>query len=726
MRRAFLLLILLLCPAALAQERHFQTGHTHDILNVEFSPDDSQLISYSAADGRLCLWDVKTAHLLWMTKTEFIQKSDEYYNLKEFSWSKDGTRLITASENGTFQTWELSTGRILTTSDTRPALELLKTQRRELSITRDYSEVTVVDPATKQRKVFKSFGFNQTFNTSNDGTMIAEGGGWGDASIRITEISSGRSWWLDGHPSVVKAMTFSPDGHSLAVAGSDKNIYIFDAANRRLERILSGHTKPVTSLAFSPDGKLLISGEQHERLKAWQLPSGKILRDISFGDGIHGVANLTFSSDGRRFLALSAGSLKVWDANTLRLFRSIATEEGYESTSGNMTIGYSSVPISSAMFLGTGARIMTAHIDGSLRTWDVSSGKQLKVLKSGEELSLVRLSHDEKTVIAATGRGEDIQIRVFDTERGKVTRSFEKTESAYLEALVVSNDGKHFATSDVSGDILIWDLDNDKPVRKLDIGFSGDDALAFSPDGKSLAAGGRNQNLFVFEVASGKNLWQLIPDYQESKLEKRLIAEKEARLETLKAADYERDKQAAIETEKYKDQVYITFAHYGDMTNPGELRMMESSAPKLSTVKKPAAEATAIWLRLHNDSPLPVRIPTQSMYLPQPKCFHQFPSGLKLNGLCDGSEVAIWFGLEDKNGNSVPFGFDFGSAAVLLPKASVLFAVPRDLLEDGRAIRFKFTFQNEGGRTGTGVLSPLDYGTPKPVRFRQADLPGAN
>ena len=42
--------------------------------------------------------------------------------------------------------------------------------------------------------------------------MIAEGAGWGDASIKITNIKTGKSWFLDGHPSVVGGIAFCPDG----------------------------------------------------------------------------------------------------------------------------------------------------------------------------------------------------------------------------------------------------------------------------------------------------------------------------------------------------------------------------------------------------------------------------------------------------------------------------------------------------------------------------------
>ncbi len=224
------------------QEIPFQTGHTHDILEVKFSPDDAELISYSAGDGWLCLWHVKSGRLLWKTETGFIQKTDEYYALQEFYWSKDRNFIITKSDNGTYQTWDAKTGKILALAETKPDIALDE----------------------KNRTIQRS-----NKDSSSNGELVAEGGRWGDASIKITEMKTGKAWWLDGHPSVIGTIAYSPDGNYLAVAGSDKNIYIFDAAKRALWRTLTGHTKPISGLAFSPDGKTLVSSSEDESMKVW-------------------------------------------------------------------------------------------------------------------------------------------------------------------------------------------------------------------------------------------------------------------------------------------------------------------------------------------------------------------------------------------------------------------------------------------------------------------------
>ncbi len=121
MKRLLLIfLFLFLVPIALAVQTKFQTGHTHDILRVKFSPDGNKLASYSWGDGWLCYWDVENGQLLWKAKTGFIRTADERYNLVDFGWSEDLGLLYSKSENATFQTWDAKTGRAVSVSENNP------------------------------------------------------------------------------------------------------------------------------------------------------------------------------------------------------------------------------------------------------------------------------------------------------------------------------------------------------------------------------------------------------------------------------------------------------------------------------------------------------------------------------------------------------------------------------------------------------------------------------
>lgn len=703
----FVCVFLLSLQSLSAQETAFQIGHTHDILTVKFSPDDKTLISYSAGDARLTLWQVETGKAIWQRKTSFLRKANERYFLRQFDWSKDQTRIVTKGDNDLFATWNAKTGESLGASELKPNLEMFAANKKSVSIAKDYSEITVVDDGTKETKIIKKFGNDSAFDTSNNGEMIAEGGGWGDASIRITNIKTGEFWFLDGHPSVVGAIAFSPDGKFLAVGGSDKIVYIFDVSKQSVAAKLTGGEKPINSLAFSPDGAILISSEKSGNLRVWDWQNAKPLKDIKSEEDIFGVEKIAFGSNGKFFLTKSDRTeFRLWNAKTFELARNFKTAEKYESSSGNMSIGYDAVPVESADFSRDGTKIVSAHADDTLRIWDATKGEQLKKFKACENVTLAAFASDDKRIVVYCDKEDKETIRIYDADAGKEVFRFDAEETGFIEQIALSPDAQHFATSDIGGNVWLWDLNEAKPIRKHDIGFSGDDSIAFSPDGKTFAVGGRNQNLFLFDAATGNKLWQLIPSYQPSKSELQLEAKAEQARRAVEARQSAREKQAELETPTLVKQIAAKFSHYGETESYWNQRIVESGARNKSKLILPRDKATVAWFRLTNNSDLPISIDTNSGIF-NPKC----------KGLCDGAEIDARYVIEMKNGKTRVNGFDMYSKTVLPQKTTVYFSVALDNFAASKAVYLGFTFQKDNpddeDSNDYGTEQKLFVGEPK-------------
>ena len=76
------------------------------------------------------------------------------------------------------------------------------------------------------------------------------------------------------HDTTVQALAFSPDGHTLASAGSDGVVCLWDTRERRSRLLLTGHTANVSALAFSPDGRRLASGSLDGTVRIWDAGNG--------------------------------------------------------------------------------------------------------------------------------------------------------------------------------------------------------------------------------------------------------------------------------------------------------------------------------------------------------------------------------------------------------------------------------------------------------------------
>ena len=77
-----------------------------------------------------------------------------------------------------------------------------------------------------------------------------------------------------GHSNVVHAVTFSPNGTSVASAGEDGAAKLWDIATQRELRTLKVDANGVNSAAFSPDGATLATGGRDGTVVLWDVVSG--------------------------------------------------------------------------------------------------------------------------------------------------------------------------------------------------------------------------------------------------------------------------------------------------------------------------------------------------------------------------------------------------------------------------------------------------------------------
>jgi RNA polymerase sigma factor (sigma-70 family) len=268
--------------------------------------------------------------------------------------------------------------------------------------------------------------------------------------------------------------------------------------------------KWVRSLAYCNDGKTVAlviwngaprADTQAGSVVLWDLQAGKVEKTLEeFDKDSLQFWQVTSSKDGTTIAAsatgrkLDYGAIRVWDAKSGNVLQ---TFELSAQVQGGIALSADGKTVASGEVIATNCEVCV---------WDVPSGKLLKRLPTGNmDNWSVALSEDGKWIAAGGWVGSDTnKVMVWELETGKV--KYEWTDPnvvGSVSALAFSPDGKLVAAGGPNdGSIRVWDMQTGK-VKHL---LNGHEIrqLAFAPDGGTLASAGRDGKVILWDVAKEK------------------------------------------------------------------------------------------------------------------------------------------------------------------------------------------------------------------------------
>jgi WD40 repeat protein len=267
-------------------------------------------------------------------------RSERYLDCPGFAaalaFSADGSFLAAGGSAGVICLWDLSLRQREPTKTMNAPVKHVKRMAfapggRSLAIAvRDSGMIVIWDFVTqRERRVWDCGTCVGKITFSPDGHWLAVASAGISRSLDLWDVESGSRRAVPvAPPGVIAALAFTPDGALLASAGlSEHHVRLWDIEGRRVLRSFFGHTCQVNSVAFSPDGTLLVSAANDGTLVIWKVETGERL--VSLKCSADGARAVRFSPDGRTVVLTTTGDddIRWWDLAALFKWSAAAHHE---------------------------------------------------------------------------------------------------------------------------------------------------------------------------------------------------------------------------------------------------------------------------------------------------------------------------------------------------------------------------------------------------------------
>jgi WD40 repeat protein len=461
-------------------------GAEKRVWDAAFNRDGSRLVTASE-DGGVRIWDVRTPrspHLVASLRADPPVSSARF--------SPDGRFVVTAGEAGA-QIWRTASGtrepaasfgsgaNMATFSPDGSLVVSAANDGLHLWSVRSKRPVGELSQRAGKRQ-FAAAAF------SSDGRRIAAAAG---STAAVWSVPDGRRLAVLSHPQEekVRDVVFRPGGKQVVTAGTEGVARVWQVPSGKLESQLSGHTDTLQSAAFSSDGRFLVTAGDDATARVWDVQTRKTVAEFLGHTGP--VLSSSFSADGR-FLVTAGddGHLRLWPSPNRPIFELPIQNEKR---------------VTDIDFSPDGQRLVTASEDRTGRLWDGAS--PLRTLLHGRSgipddwVESATFNEDGSRVLTA---GADGTAKIWSTETGSHLATVGAESGEPLLTADFSPDGAYVAAAGGGGAVQIWKVGGTggPDMRKSPAGRV--DGVAFSPDGELLASAAWDGALRLWAVKGSK------------------------------------------------------------------------------------------------------------------------------------------------------------------------------------------------------------------------------
>jgi WD40 repeat protein len=428
------------------------------LTDLAYSPDGRWLATVSDESPDVALWEFATGRQL-------RRFTSGQAGLVAVAFAPDGQRLAALGADGMIKVWAVATGRVLLTLRSLVVEEALCGLRFSPDgrwLAASGRGGIVWDAATGREHLSLSPGkvVGQVAFSPN-GKWIAVP----NLTVKVLELASGKEVAeLSSHLDFVFATAFSLDGQTLATAGRDQVVKLWDTTYWREQATIKGHSESIFSIEFAPDGQTLATASLDTTAKVWAL-TPLLNQQRLTPDETQAVQVLLPSRVLLQPLAIAPDGRRLVSAVT-EMQKNAGRKQG-----------------------------------DSLRLWDVTTGTELfKLDTEGAPLRAAIFSADGKQVITGDTQGV-IQFRA--AANGSLLQTW-AGQTGEITALACSTDGRWLAAGTLSQGVTMWELATGRALYTISLPAPVL-GLAFAPGGQRLATVSLDRRVEFWEPATGGN-----------------------------------------------------------------------------------------------------------------------------------------------------------------------------------------------------------------------------
>jgi WD40 repeat protein len=314
------------------------------------------------------------------------------------------------------------------------------------------------------------------------------------------------------YPVTVNALAFTPDGKKLVVGGYHE-LTVWDFAKAKLEKRVYTRAERAYAMTFLPDGMLAVAGGrpgQEGDVRVYNINGGtpKSVGGVTVLDGVHDkgvlLKELLETDDSVLCLAVSADGKKLAAGGCDRLVKVFDLAAGIADAKLEQTIENHADWVFGVAFTPDGKHLLTCSRDKTAKLWDLKARESVLTFPDHQNgVYGVAVSPDGK---AGFSVGEDNQLRMWNaTGDGKQLRVLGAHGKAIFK-IAQRFDVKNplLATCSADGTVRLWHPVTGQNLKTLGGHTDWVYAVAISPDGNLVAAGGWNGEVRVWRVADGQ------------------------------------------------------------------------------------------------------------------------------------------------------------------------------------------------------------------------------